>query len=93
MARRGVRNALSGMSPKVNKQAMYVYTTFLVHQMASRSVFRRLLSGAAAAGTRAPSAAVAAPELQAIKVDDRGRVWRVGVRVGSGELLKHLRKS
>ena len=58
--------------------------------MASRSVFRRLLSGAAAAGTRAPSAAVAAPELQAIKVDDRGRVWRVGVRVGSGELLKHL---
>ena len=58
--------------------------------MASRSVFRRLLSGAAAAGTRVPSAAVAAPELQAIKVDDRGGVWRVGVRVGSGELLKHL---
>ena len=58
--------------------------------MASRSVFRRLLSGAAAAGTRAPSAAVATPELQAIKVDDRGGVRRVGVRVGSGELLKHL---
>ena len=58
--------------------------------MASRSVFRRLLSGTAAACTRAPSAAVAASELQAIKVDDRGGVWRVGVKVGQGELLSHL---
>ena len=58
--------------------------------MASRSVFRRLLSGTAAACTRAPSAAVAASELQAIKVDDRGGVWRVGVKLGQGELLSHL---
>ena len=58
--------------------------------MASRSVFRRLLSGTVAAATRAPSAGVTTPELQAIKVDDSGGVWRVGVRVGTGELLKHL---
>ena len=60
--------------------------------MASRTatVFRRLVSGSAAAGARAPSAAVAAPELQAIKVDASGGVWRVGVRVGSGELLENL---
>ena len=51
--------------------------------MASR-VFRRLASGVAASTARAP-------ELQAIKVDDTGRVTRLGVRVGSGDgLLKSL---
>ena len=58
--------------------------------MASR-VFRRLASGVAASTSRAPIVPAAAPELQAIEVDDTGRVTRLGVRVGSGDgLLKSL---
>ena len=49
--------------------------------MAARAGARRLLSGAASLASPAVN------ELKAIKVDNRGNAWRVGVRVGGGDGL------
>ena len=49
--------------------------------MAARAGARRLLSGAASLASPAVN------ELKAIKVDNRGNAWRVGVRVGGGHGL------
>ena len=53
---------------------------------AAARVFRRLLS-THRSGPRAVASIPPKSELQAIKVDNGGRAWRIGVQVGRGEGL------
>ena len=53
---------------------------------AAARVFRRLLS-THRSGPRGAASVPPKSELQAIKVDNGGRAWRIGVQVGRGEGL------